>query len=105
MSARTCPVRAAISDAASILVNDFNHDDVTEALLLARPQLAKLREDSERLQKARRAWLLADRARKDMQRLHRYAKKTPAMKDDLARASETYRHNTQLHEKIMRGLL
>ena len=61
--------------------------------------------DTERLQMARQAWLRADRALKDMQRLHRYAKKTPAMKDDLARASGIYRHNTELHEKIMRGLL
>ena len=61
--------------------------------------------DTERLQMARQAWLRADRALKDMQRLHRYAKNTPAMKDDLARASGIYRHNTELHEKIMRGLL
>jgi hypothetical protein len=61
--------------------------------------------DTERLQIARQAWLRADRALKDMQRLHRYAKKTPAMKDDLARASGIYRHNTELHEKIMRGIL
>lgn len=68
-------------------------------------EVAKPLTDTERLQMARQAWLRADRALKDMQRLHRYAKKTPAMKDDLARASGIYRHNTELHEKIMRGLL
>ena len=69
------------------------------------PEVEKPLTDTERLQMARQAWLRADRALKDMQRLHRYAKKTPAMKDDLARASGIYRHNTELHEKIMRGLL
>lgn len=61
--------------------------------------------DTERLEMARTAWLRADRALKDMQRLNRYAGKSPAMKDDYARASGVYRHNTELHEKIMRGLL
>lgn len=61
--------------------------------------------DTDRLQMAQQAYLRADRALKDMQRLHRYAKKTPAMKDELARASGIYRHNTQLHDQIMRGLV
>lgn len=69
------------------------------------PEVAKPLTDTDRLQMARTAFLRADRALKDMQRLHRYAKKTPAMKDDLARATGIWRHNTQLHDQIMRGLL
>ena len=61
--------------------------------------------DTERLQMARTAWLRADRALKDMQRLNRYANKSAGMKDDYHRAAGVYRHNTELHEKIMRGLL
>lgn len=61
--------------------------------------------DTERLEMAQTAWHRAQHALKDMQRLHRYAKKTPAMKDDLARATGIYRHNTELHEKIMRGVI
>lgn len=61
--------------------------------------------DTERLDMARTAWLRADRALKDMQRLHRYPNKTAGMRDDLARATGIYRHNTQLHEQIMRGVI
>ena len=104
MSAR-CAVRAAISDAARVLVNDPNHDDVTEALLLARPELGKLREDSERLEKARRAYMLAESAQLNIQRLKKYARKTEGMKRDLQRYQATYAENSQLHDKIMRGLL
>lgn len=98
-------VRSAMSDAIHILVNDPNHDGVTERLMEARAEVVRQLSDTERLAMARQAWLRADRALKDMQRLHRYAKKTPAMKDDLARATGIYRHNTELHEKIMRGVI
>lgn len=105
MSAIRDEVRSAIDAAAHLLINDPNHDDVTERPMLARVEVAKRLSDSELLQMAQTAWNRAQRAMKDMQRLHRCAKKTPAMKDDLARATGIYHHNTELHEKIMRGQL
>ena len=57
------------------------------------------------LAEARIAYRAMKRAEAQMHRINGYRNKTPGMKDDLARASGIYRHNTQLHEKIMRGLL
>lgn len=59
--------------------------------------------DTELLAMARRAYLLADAAQANIQRLKKYARKTEGMKRDLRRYEATYAENTQLHDKIMRG--
>jgi len=105
MSAVHDEVRGAIDAAAHVLINDPNHDDVTERLMLARVEVAKRLSDSELLQMAQTAWYRSQRALRDMQRLNRYANKSAGMKDDYNRAAGIYRHNTELHEKIMRGQL
>lgn len=61
--------------------------------------------DTELLAMARRAYLLADSAQSNIQRLKKYARKTEGMKRDLQRYQATYAENSQLHDKIMRGLL
>ena len=70
------------------------------AVLSERPLTAE-----QRLEMAQTAWNRAQRALRDMQRLNRYANKSAGMKDDYNRAAGISRHNTELHEKIMRGQL
>jgi hypothetical protein len=70
------------------------------AVLSERPLTAE-----QRLEMAQTAWNRAQRALRDMQRLNRYANKSAGMKDDYNRAAGIYRHNTELHEKTMRGAL
>lgn len=59
----------------------------------------------QRLEMAQLAWTRAQAALRTMQRLNRYAGKSPAMKREYGQAAGIYNHNTQLHEQIMRGQL
>ena len=70
------------------------------------PEVAKPLTDTERLNIARDAWRSRCDAERTMARLRTYRGRwTAGMKDDFNRASRAYTHNTELHEKIMRGLL